>query len=135
MPVAAGNSSSPSWYVSPRDTSKYPKDCYFIFNSLISSVILINPWILLQKWISDVNLCRVTHWEYPWIITPYGTLAILKVPRRNYYKTLKCKIFNMLIHSISIFLAQRKNINKVVKQYKPCLPWLRIYFYGKYTTY
>jgi hypothetical protein len=29
--------------VSPRDTSKYPKDCYFIFNSLISSVILINP--------------------------------------------------------------------------------------------
>jgi hypothetical protein len=50
--------------VSPRDTSKYPKDCYLLFNLSIYYVILINPWILLQKWIPHVNLGRVTHWEW-----------------------------------------------------------------------
>jgi hypothetical protein len=31
-----------SGHVSPRDTSKYPKDCYLLFNSSIHYLILIN---------------------------------------------------------------------------------------------
>jgi hypothetical protein len=121
--------------VSIRDTSKYPKDCYLLFNSSIYYLILINTWILLQKWIPHVNLGRVTHWEYPLIITPYGTLAILKVPRRNYNKTLEYTSSKYANTEYKHIQAHRKKIKKVLKQYKPFLLWLRKYFYRKYTTY